>query len=55
MTVFQCPDCFALHQEPLDASYVVGVRCAFCTIEAERQVLRAAGVVGASPRIARAA
>jgi len=35
MMVFQCPQCHALHEEPLEASYVLGVQCIPCLSETE--------------------
>jgi hypothetical protein len=35
MMVFQCPQCHTLHEEPLEASYLLGVRCVRCYSEAE--------------------
>jgi hypothetical protein len=35
MMVFQCPQCYALHEEPLEAAYLLAVRCAACVSEAE--------------------
>ena len=31
---FSCPDCKRVHVEPLEASYVLAVRCADCELEA---------------------
>ncbi|HTV73724.1 MAG TPA: hypothetical protein VME66_08485 [Candidatus Acidoferrales bacterium] len=32
MMVFQCPDCYELHEEPLEATYALNVRCAPCLL-----------------------
>jgi hypothetical protein len=32
MMVFQCPDCHALHTEPLEASYALSLRCGPCLL-----------------------
>jgi hypothetical protein len=33
--VFQCPQCHTLHEEPLEAAYLLAVRCSACLPEAE--------------------
>ena len=30
--LYQCPDCHDLHEEPLDAAYLLAVRCEPCEI-----------------------
>ena len=35
---FQCPDCFRLHDEPVDATFALAVRCPECSSDADGRV-----------------
>ncbi len=34
-SLFQCPDCYATHTEPLKATYLLSVRCEDCDLDGE--------------------
>ncbi len=34
-TLFQCPDCRCVHDDPHEAAFVLDVRCADCGLAAE--------------------
>jgi|HubBroStandDraft_6_1064221.scaffolds.fasta_scaffold3970213_1 hypothetical protein len=44
-TWFQCPECHAIHEEPLSAAFVVSARCAQCELDiAIAEACRDAGI-----------
>ncbi len=50
---FVCPDCSAVHQEPLEATFTLSVRCAECALEGELAAFgRRAATVAALPQAA---
>jgi hypothetical protein len=45
-TLFQCPDCHAIHDGPAEARYVLAVRCEPCLLDREFEEWRAADAAG---------
>jgi hypothetical protein len=45
-TLFQCPDCHAIHDGPAEARYVIAVRCEPCLLDREFDEWRARDTVG---------
>jgi hypothetical protein len=48
-TLFQCPDCHAIHDGPAEARYVIAVRCEACLLDREFEEWRAESDATAAP------
>lgn len=48
-TLFQCPDCHAIHDGPAEARYVIAVRCEPCLLDREFEEWRGDAAGAAAP------